>query len=168
MSVSGKQEFSVIVGAAEIKMNEMESTCSSNLKTPWNVTGTAPGQGLGSKAPQRALKWFLQSTRGFNCLYYSNSTAPWQGQQKSRSPRDKPSCSGLIWGQPVVLLRCFKGIGVKPSRVFFKSGIFPFLTALEVPVESLSKPMSWLSPNTLVGAAFCVLIPWDPNSCWNH
>lgn len=55
------------------------------------------------------------------------------------SPR---ALSVLIWGYSVVLLGCFKGIDAKPKRVFFKSGIFPYFTALEVPVESLSKPMN--------------------------
>lgn len=127
--LQGKQDFPVVVSAAEIKMNEIESACSSNFKTPWNVTDT----GLGSNASPRAMKWLLQSTSDFNCLYYrlrclsmNNYIAMCQGHQDSRSSQDKPSCSVLTWGYSVVLLRWFKGIDAKPNRVFFKSGIFPF------------------------------------------
>lgn len=65
-----------------------------------------------------------------------------------RSSQDKLLCSVVTHGSSEVLLRGFGEIDVKPNRVFL------FFTGLEVPVESLSKPMNWLSPNTLVETAF--------------
>lgn len=126
----------------------------------WNLTDWGPEQRpemvCGQQCYNKVYKmtpaehqWLqlrvLQAKRSVNeqlCCKMSKVT------RTPRSSQDKLLCSVVIHGWSEVLLRCFGEIDVKPNRVF------PFFTALEVPVGSLSKPMNWLSPNTLVETAF--------------
>jgi len=65
-----------------------------------------------------------------------------KGTRSSRSSQDKLLCSVVTDEWFEVLLKCFGGIDVKSNRIFFKSEIISFFIALEVPVESFSKPMN--------------------------
>lgn len=59
MHVSGKQDFSVVVSAAEIKMNKIGSTCIFSFKMPRNVTDTGPGQGPGQQFSTKGCEIIL-------------------------------------------------------------------------------------------------------------